>query len=272
MNKAEVEAAIAALESWGRTVDNWVLGCAVAVALALALEAFFSITHWLNDKKLRPFREQLAHLNSAETEVLRATAANAELKTENLRRENLKMGMALLPRRLILGDLNPWIEELSRHPKEQALIEVVPDWEASNLASDIKFVLERFGHWDVTPISGIPAGYIGEGVTIVTLDEDRSGTEHSISMSPSVKAAFDLLERALGPPRTKKFKGVKWNPVNVEFSKQEFRGFDLKPNQVLILVGARPLSLAFPILEADPSASGFDAPTPPPASPAAPAK
>jgi hypothetical protein len=274
MNKAEIEAAIATLESWGRTIDNWVLGCAVVVAVALLLEAIFSVTHWRNDRKLKPLREQLAQLNNIELQDLRIKASNAESRTEVLRQENLKIGMALLPRRLILGDLNPWIEELGRHPKAQALIEVVPDWEASILAGDIQFVLERFGHWEVKRTSAIPLAYIDEGVKIVTLDEDRSGTAHSISVSPSVKAAFDLLERALGPPRTKKFVGVRWSPVNVAFPERALGGFDLKPNQVLILVGARPLSLAFPMMGADPSAppGGIDTPTPAPAIPAAPSK
>jgi hypothetical protein len=45
MGKEEIEAAISALEVWGRTVDNWVLICAAGVAIFLAAEVVFSVSH-----------------------------------------------------------------------------------------------------------------------------------------------------------------------------------------------------------------------------------
>ena len=56
MGKEEVEVAIRGLESWGRTVDNWVLICAAFVAIFLAAEVIFSVAHWRNENKLRPLR------------------------------------------------------------------------------------------------------------------------------------------------------------------------------------------------------------------------
>ena len=47
MGKEEVEAAINALEAWGRTIDLWVMICAIGVAIFLLGEVIFSVAHSL---------------------------------------------------------------------------------------------------------------------------------------------------------------------------------------------------------------------------------
>jgi hypothetical protein len=66
MDKVGIEAAINVLESWGRTIDNWVLIFAGLVAICLTVEVVFSVAHWLNEKQLRPLRAQLSQLNAKE--------------------------------------------------------------------------------------------------------------------------------------------------------------------------------------------------------------
>jgi hypothetical protein len=82
MGKTELDGAIGSLEALGRTIDNWVLVCAIVVAIFLAAEVIFSVAHWQNEVRVRPLRiaqaqlhaDELAQLNN-ETARLRAQAA-----------------------------------------------------------------------------------------------------------------------------------------------------------------------------------------------------
>jgi len=92
MTKEEVDAAVAALESWGRSIDTWVLICAVFVALFLAAEAALGVTHWINEKHLRPLRESQANFREKELLALgkaadeaKERAAKAELALKNFK-------------------------------------------------------------------------------------------------------------------------------------------------------------------------------------------
>jgi hypothetical protein len=84
MGKEEVEAAIDALEAWGRTIDLWVMICAIGVAIFLSGEVFFSVAHWLNDRNLVPLRAEQSRLHEVELAQLGAAAANAAKETARL--------------------------------------------------------------------------------------------------------------------------------------------------------------------------------------------
>lgn len=84
MGRTEVEAAINALEAWGRTIDFWIMVCAIGVAVFLSAEVIFSVAHWLNDKNLVPLRVQQFRLHEVELAQLGAAAANAAKETAQL--------------------------------------------------------------------------------------------------------------------------------------------------------------------------------------------
>ena len=195
----------------------------------------------LSHEKIRASDVKIAEANEQ--------AASANNKTEVLRRENLDMGMLLLPRRLILSDIQSEMEELKKYPGTHVLVQSVPDWEASVLAADIHNFLTRFGHWNVSEIAAVPPGLIREGVTIATLDETPllPGVQHTINMSPPAKALFDMLKKELGPPRTREFEGVMWSPVNAQFARVTVGDFKIPPGVIVILVGAKPMS-RFPMV------------------------
>jgi hypothetical protein len=109
MREKEVETSIGALEAWGRTIDFWVLICAVGVAILLFGQVVFSVARWLNDKKLTPLRAEQSRLHEVELAQLRVVAADAQkdaatanerakasdLKIEQLRSDNLKQEVTL---------------------------------------------------------------------------------------------------------------------------------------------------------------------------------
>jgi hypothetical protein len=77
MTKEEVDAAIAALEGWGRSLDTWVLICAAIFAIFLAAEAALGVAHWLNEGHLRPLRAEQARLQALEVARLDARPKEA---------------------------------------------------------------------------------------------------------------------------------------------------------------------------------------------------
>jgi hypothetical protein len=259
-NHSEIQSLTAATQTLSISADRWNTAYLVGTGVAV-LFAFVAFA--LQFKAVRKTREvsasQTALLAAKDRELIAdlrqkdAEIAQANEKTESLRRENLKTGMALLPRRLMLGDLGPLLEDLAKYPNTRALIAVVPDWEATTLASDIRGILRRFGHWDVKDISNVPPAFIDEGVTLVTLDENRSPT-HTVEMSPPLRALSNLLERELGPPRAPKFVGIKWKSMRADFPTGTLGGFMPPADHIVILVGTRPLSLVFPMVGPDTSA------------------
>jgi hypothetical protein len=84
MGKEEVDAAITALEATGRSIDNWVLICAVGVAISLGAEVVFSVAHWLNEKKLIPVRAEQVRLHTLELAGLSNSTAEAKKETARL--------------------------------------------------------------------------------------------------------------------------------------------------------------------------------------------
>jgi hypothetical protein len=112
MSKDEVEAAIKVLETWGRTIDNWVLICAIGVAIFLAAEVIFSIAHWINDKHLRPLRIEQNRLYDEAITNATARAKEAELKLEQLR---ARVGTRVI-------DKDKFLAALKDKPKPQAIV------------------------------------------------------------------------------------------------------------------------------------------------------
>src|SRR6185503_5256245 len=74
MDQEAVEAAISSSEGWGRTVDNWLLICVAGIAIFSAAAVVFSVSHWLNEKRLRPLKAQQAAFHTEELVKLRQSA------------------------------------------------------------------------------------------------------------------------------------------------------------------------------------------------------
>jgi hypothetical protein len=160
MGKEELDAAIAALEASGRTIDNWVLACAVGVAVFLAAEVVFSVAHWINERKLQPLRVEQSRLHAVELAELTNSTAKANNATEELRRQNLELEQALAPRSLEQGSL---IEKLKPFAGTQVYLEVVPDFEARRFLSYLVLVFQA-ANWKLEPT--LINDMISDGITI----------------------------------------------------------------------------------------------------------
>src|ERR1700741_4211814 len=95
MDKQAVEAAISSLEDWGRTVDNWLLICAAGVAIFLAAGVIFGVSHWLNEKRLRPLRAQQAAFHTEQLVKLGKIADEAQKRAENAEEHAAKAELTL---------------------------------------------------------------------------------------------------------------------------------------------------------------------------------
>lgn len=84
-SKEEVDAAIATLERAISTIDTWILVLSALVAIGIAGELFFGVSHWLKDRELRPLRTLQAQLNDAEIAQLSNDAAQANLELAKLK-------------------------------------------------------------------------------------------------------------------------------------------------------------------------------------------
>jgi hypothetical protein len=143
-----------------------------------------------------------------------ALAAKAQLETERLRAENLKMQAGLRPRRITMPSGEPRAEEFENAAKYAgtlALIQCVPgDFEAETLAQDISLVLSDCG-WKPTILNEpdwlVSPRMITEGVRVVTIEEspfsDGTRKPNPPALSDAGRAADALvamLERGSGAP------------------------------------------------------------------------
>jgi hypothetical protein len=146
VTKEEVDAAIAALESWGRSVDTWVLICAAVVAIFLAAEAAFGVAHWLNERQLRPLRAEQARLH--ELEIVGLNKQIAELNNETARLKK-KMG----PRSIDGDTFIKALEGKAKSPVEIMFPKENP--EAFMLANQIRELL-RIAKWEAAVPAPVP--------------------------------------------------------------------------------------------------------------------
>jgi hypothetical protein len=82
MTKEEVDAAITALENWGRALDSWTLLCAIGIAVFLALGVVLGFAHWINEKHLRPLRIEHVRLHDLQVSVLQRDTARLTTEAE----------------------------------------------------------------------------------------------------------------------------------------------------------------------------------------------
>jgi hypothetical protein len=103
MDKAAVDAAIAALESSIHGIDFWALICGIFVAVFLAGEIWFIGAHWLKESQLKPLRERQAQLGEIELARLKTETANANTHAAQLALDLEKERQKTSPR--------PWTKE-----------------------------------------------------------------------------------------------------------------------------------------------------------------
>lgn len=167
MGKEEVEAAIGALETWGRTIDFWVMICAIGVAIFLSGEVVLGVAHWLNDRNLAPLRVLQSQIHANELEQLAKDTAEANQKTEAEKVERLRLEAEIAPRR-ISYDQHEWIVlSLKNHPMKIILSRVQGDPEAAIFAGDIQRTFEDAG---ITP-ELIPTAEPAWGLRIIPLKD-----------------------------------------------------------------------------------------------------
>jgi len=198
MDKAGVEAAINTLESWGRTIDNWVLIFAALVAICLTVEVVFSVAHWLNERQLRPLRTQLSQFNAKEI---------AELNNETAR-----LRKQVGPRQIDGEEFKKRLEG-----KPAAPVEIMfprEDVEAFHLARQFRDVL-RLSGWKAPEPVPVPPGDVPRllnqpsiasvgassvGVTVVMRADTNADFEtiRDIKGSTSLNALVDAISQSLG--------------------------------------------------------------------------
>jgi hypothetical protein len=147
MTTADVDAAIASFETWGRTVDNWVLICAAIVAIFLTAEVVFSVLHWRNENRLRPLRVQQAQFHETELGNLRKVAAEANAR-EKERLARLKLEVDMAWRVLNDGQRQEIIAALSPKPKLAYFIWVEGNPEAMSLMTQLADLFQK-AHWHI---------------------------------------------------------------------------------------------------------------------------
>jgi len=235
---AEIAVAVGiVLESHPKTIREylgmWLVLCGVFIGVVFTVLLFI-------------FDEGISRTQQIQITELNQAALAASHKAEILAEENLKLQMALLPRKVLVGNEITGLQELALAPKANVQIEAIPDWEATTLAREIKFVLERYGHWNVQFISKIPVESIEDGVVILTPNESPIDPGHPTKMSPSLKALYDVLCQSLGP-RAPDNLGVRWYEIETKVAQAELGGFVMPPNKIVVVIGARPLDWTFPI-------------------------
>lgn len=103
MTKAELAAAIAALEELISKLDTWVLAFAALVAIGVVGEAILGVWHWRLDGKMRDLRHSESQLHERELAQLeketqeaaaRAAEANRKAEEEKLARVKIEQRLA----------------------------------------------------------------------------------------------------------------------------------------------------------------------------------
>jgi len=179
-------------------------------------------------------------------------AEEAQLATEKLRAENLRLQMVLQPRTILIFGRNndapirgQRLEELKRHAGTQLLIQVVPDLEAQKLAAGIRDLAGFIG-WNAKDVAAVPVGRIGEGVAIVTIEPPSPATDIRMKMPRGVKALLEFLQLDLGPPYGPMLPfSVMWMPVIKGTEWFGLGDFKLPDGAILVLVGMKPITMAF---------------------------
>lgn len=166
MGKDDVEVAIAALETWNRAIDFWVLVFSAIVVIGVAGELWAGITHWSTDVQLRPLRAMQVRLH--ETEL-----AQISRQTELLRNKNLDMEWAISPRILEQG-----LTSAALKPFAGTAVIIVSrtDFEPKRTAGQIRAMLSMAG-WVKSANSIGPQQYpFFDGVVVHVLgDRTKAG-------------------------------------------------------------------------------------------------
>ena len=199
MDKGTVEAAISTLETWGRTVDNWVLICAAGVAVFLAAEVIFSVAHWINEKKLRPLRTLQSEFYAKELVDLGKTAAEAR---ERAAKAELALEKFRAPRTLSAEQLAKIITEMKSFSGTTFVLGVFQEPEAVALMEQINSALRLAGWIEQEWKSGgdivlSRQGHPNAGYTFVTgLYVQADAGSHATDFGPIVVKLAHLLSDA----------------------------------------------------------------------------
>jgi len=258
MGKVTVDAAIGALETWGRSLDTWILVFAVFVAVSLAAEAVVSVMHWQNENKLRPLRaeqsriheEELARLNN-ETAKLTKAATDAKIEQETLEADNLALQTSLRPRRLSfvgwaddLGRVAAIKEGLRKFPGTVAFIQVVPDFEARTFANDIASVLNEVGwmpKFVTESDSHLSEMSFSEGLTIFTLWDGSPHEDAGTALWTAVTEA-DVLMSGTGTFGASVYREI----IDIREPPKSGRPYFTPPtSSVFVRVGLKPFTEKF---------------------------
>jgi hypothetical protein len=150
MTKEAVDAAIAALETWGRTVDNWVLICAAGVAVFLAAEVVFSVAHWINERNLRPLRVLQSNFHVKELITLGKSADEAK---ERAAQAELALEKYKAPRSISVELRNRIVEQMKQFAPQEYMGRVsAGSYDAWDLWREISLALELAGWKRIPPI------------------------------------------------------------------------------------------------------------------------
>jgi hypothetical protein len=162
MDKAAVDAAVAAMESSIHNIDLWALICGIAVAAFLAGEIWFIGAHWLKESTLKPLRERQAQLGEIELARLKSETATANKATEELKRQNLELEQAVAPRILEISAPEKALKDFS---PQIIQLDVIPEFEARRLAGGL-FGLFKTLKWDMRPPAPSNPELIMDGVRV----------------------------------------------------------------------------------------------------------
>jgi hypothetical protein len=221
MGKAEIEAAIANLEAWGRTVDNWVLICAAVVALSLTAEVVFSVMHWRNENRLRPIRTAQSQLHETELVTL-------QKDVETARQKNLELEDAVSPRVLEQFQSSNKLKSFSG---TRYMLISPADTESRRTAGQVRVIMEQAGwvlydgEWPPSPT------FFADGIMIRTaLPLPGSGENPNPHLFDAERLLADVLTEAGAEARPGvTLKGVPAGIIRIE-------------------VGLKPIKLKLPTL------------------------
>ena len=199
MTKETVDAAIATLETWGRVVDNWVLICAAGVAIFLAAEVVFSVSHWLNERNLRPLRVLQSDFHAKELIALGKSADEAK---ERAAKAELALEKFRAPRTLSRDEEAAITAEMKTFTRTPLVFGVFQEPEAFALLDQISRTLTQAGwieqEWksggDIVVTRG--GGHPIAGYTFVTGVYVQADASHAADFGPIVEKLAKLLSDA----------------------------------------------------------------------------
>jgi hypothetical protein len=177
---SEVQRSVTALESIGRTLDNWILICAIGVAIFLAAEVVFSVLHWRSERQLRPLQEERDRLHATELETLRTAAEEAKAKAVEAQ---LALEKYKAPRTLTGEQIQTLIEELRPFTGQAYDLSLPKMLEpGAGLDTQLVAVLHKAG-WKVQQYRGSgPKGIADPAIAIFSMDLPTTEGTHNISI------------------------------------------------------------------------------------------